>query len=104
MRSEQTPSGGATQVKVEGEMTIYTVAQIKADIARAMQTSADIEVDLSGSTEVDTAGLQLMLMAKKCPGKKVVFTNHTPQILRLIGLANLGGALGDMLVLDAIPS
>jgi anti-anti-sigma factor len=92
---------GTHQLVLEGELTIYCAAEIKTKLAQAMAQHDAIEVDLSGVTEVDTAGVQLMLIAKRNPGKKVLFTNHTANVLRMVDLARLGHTLGDPLVLDA---
>jgi len=92
------------RVALAGELTIYTVQEIKAALGGAMQKSNDIEVDLAGVTEIDTAGLQLMLIAKRNPGKDVRFVNHPETVLRLVDLANLGGALGDPLFISALES
>lgn len=96
--------GKTVSVALAGELSIYSVAEIKAGLSEAMTSTDEIEVDLSGVTEMDTAGLQLMLIAKRNPGKKVRFTNHPPAVLRLIDLANLGGVLGDPLVIAATES
>lgn len=93
--------GKRARVTLTGDLTIYTVAEIKAGLAEAMSRATDIEVDLSGVTEVDSAGVQLMLIAKGNAGTKVSFTKHTKSVLRLVDLANVGVALGDPLVLDA---
>ena len=50
---------------------------------------------------MDTAGLQLMLMAKRCEGKKVRFINHSASVLRLLELANLGSQMGDPLLFSS---
>ena len=96
--------GSTARVALTGELTIYSAAEVKAGLAEAMAVASEIEVDLSGVTEMDTAGLQLMLIAKRNPGKEVRFTNHTPAVLRLVDLANLGGMLGDPLVIAASES
>lgn len=96
--------GNSARITLAGELTIYTVAEIKARLIAAMDSADGIEVDLSGITEVDTAGLQLMLIAKRNQQKKVVFTKHPPAVLRLVDLANLGSTLGDVLILDATQS
>lgn len=96
--------GQTARVLLSGELTIYSVADIKAGLTDVMNHADQIEVDLSGVTEVDTAGLQLMLIAKRNPGKQVVFAKHTAALLRLVDLANLGHALGDQMVLDATPT
>jgi len=94
-------SGQGARVTLSGELTIYSVAEIKSALAEAMGKASEIEVDLAGVTEVDTAGLQLMLIAKRHPDCQVRFVNHSPEVLRLIDLANLGGALGDPLFISA---
>lgn len=94
----------SARVTLAGELTIYTAAEIKAALAEAMETSSAIEVDLSGVTEIDTAGLQLMLIAKRNPVTEVRFVNHPETVLRLVDLANLGGALGDPLFISALES
>jgi len=96
--------GQTARLVLSGELTIYSVADIKARLAEVMSSASQIEVDLSGVTEVDTAGLQLMLIAKRNPGNQVVFSKHTAAVLRLIDLASLGHALGDQMVLDATPA
>ena len=89
------------RLALSGEMTIYNAAQIKATLAEAMRGAAELEVDLSGIADIDTAGLQLMLIAKRHPDCRVRFVDHSPEVLRLIDLANLGGALGDPLFIAA---
>lgn len=95
---------GRARVTLSGELTIYTAAEIKAALATTMADSSEFEVDLAGITEIDTAGLQLMLIAKRNPGKNVRFVNHPEPVLRLVDLANLGGALGDPLFISALES
>ena len=89
------------RLALSGEMTIYNAAQIKATLAEAMRGATEVEVDLSGIADIDTAGLQLMLIAKRHPDCRVRFVDHSPEVLRLIDLANLGGALGDPLFIAA---
>lgn len=104
MSIEVKQTGQNAQVTLAGDLTIYAVADIKAALSAVMLDADEIEVDLSGITEMDTAGLQLMLIAKRRPGKTVRFVNHSPIVLRLIDLANLGGVLGDLMVVDAVES
>lgn len=94
-------TGKAARVTLVGELTIYSVAEIKAGLADAMNGTDEVEVDLQGITEMDTAGLQLMLIAKRNPGKDVRFINHPQSVLRLVDLANLGGVFGDPLFISA---
>lgn len=94
-------TGNCARARLEGELSIYTVAEIKAALTRAMDDNDEIEVDLEAVTEIDTAGLQLMLIVKRNPGKLVRFVNHPLSVMRLVDLANLGGALGDPMFIAA---
>ena len=50
----------------EGDFTIYYVTEVKNDIFADYEKLADnIALDLEGVTELDTAGVQLLLFAKK---------------------------------------
>lgn len=88
-------------VSLHGELTIFSVQDIRNRLLEVLATLDEIQVDLGEVTEVDTAGLQLMLLAKRKPGKTVRFSNHSDAVLRLLDLANLGQTLGDPLVLKA---
>lgn len=89
---------GICRVSFEGDLTIYTVGEIKAALEQVVLEHDETEVDLGSVEEMDTAGLQLMLMTKRCEGKKVRFVNHSAAVLRLLELANLGSQLGDPLL------
>lgn len=88
-------------ISLSGELTIYTAAEIKATLAAAMESADSLEIDLFGVTEIDTAGLQLLLMTKRAADKKIAFINHSQPVLRLVDLANLGGVFGDPLLISA---
>jgi|SRR6185437_1800518 len=54
------------RVHVDGEMTIYTCGEIKARLLEQLQAHPKAaELDLSRVTEIDTAGLQLLLMTRR---------------------------------------
>lgn len=85
--------------RLSGELTIYTAGEIKQRFAEL--PPGQLEIDLAGVTEIDTAGLQLMLMLKKKPDSAIHFVHHSAAVLRLVDLANLAGALGDPVILSA---
>lgn len=84
-----------------GELTIFSVTDIRNRLQEALAEVDTLSVDLSKVTEIDTAGLQLMLLAKRKPGKTVDFCKHPDVVLRLIDLANLAQTLDDLLVMQA---
>ena len=94
-------TGTSARVMLAGELTIYSAAEVKSALAEAMARASELEVDLSGITEFDSAGLQLMLIVKRHPQSTVRFVGHPPEVLRLVDLAQLGEALGDPLFIAA---
>jgi anti-sigma B factor antagonist len=53
-------------IRVTGEMTVYTASQIKQPLLDAIADGpANIQLDLSGVSEFDTAGVQLLLLAHR---------------------------------------
>jgi len=97
-------NGQSISVTLSGELTIYTVTELKDALAKDLADAIDVEIDLFGVSEVDTAGLQLLLLVKRMPHKKVGFINHSPPVIRLVDLANLGSVFGDPLLISAIDS
>ncbi|UQU67902.1 STAS domain-containing protein [Couchioplanes caeruleus] len=53
------------RLAVDGELTVLTAAAQKERLIGALQTSSGLRVDLSGVDEVDTAGLQVLLLARR---------------------------------------
>ncbi len=54
------------RVCIRGEMTIYSAAELAPDLLRrAADASAPCRIDLSEVSEIDTTGLQILLMARR---------------------------------------
>ncbi len=85
-------------IRINGELTIYAVAQVKEVLWSALEKFPEIEVDLSAVDEFDTSGLQLLLMCKRWPDRSVVFINHSAAVINLIELSNV--ILGDPIVMS----
>ncbi len=50
-------------IRVTGEMTVYTASQVKQPLVDALTAGPEnIQLDLSGVSEFDTAGVQLLLL------------------------------------------
>ena len=87
---------------IRGPFTIYEAGTAKSVLLDELATADDMEVDLSGVSEFDTAGLQLLLMMKRealRTDKPLRFRGHSKAVLTVIDLYNLGGAFGDPVVL-----
>jgi len=84
-------------LRIEGELTIYTAAETKDRIVGALADSA-LEIDLSQVAEIDTAGLQLLILAKhtaQAKGGSVTFVKHSSAVLECLDLCNMTAVFGD---------
>ena len=52
-------------ITIEGEMTIYTASDLKEKITAVLDDPRELEINLSGVSEIDSAGVQLLMLAKK---------------------------------------
>jgi anti-sigma B factor antagonist len=55
----------ALQSTVDGELTIVSATEQNQRLQALLTGEAAVMVDLSGVTEVDTAGLQVLLLARR---------------------------------------
>lgn len=83
-------------------MTIYTAAALKERMQPLFAACQDIDLDLAAVTEFDSAGLQLLLLAKReatAAGKELRLLNHSHAVLEVLELCNLAAYFGDPVVL-----
>jgi anti-anti-sigma factor len=88
----------------EGEMTIYQVSELKPALLDALAHSDEIELDLSAVSELDTSGVQLLMLMKRealATGKALKLSGHSAAVLEVFELLGLGGWFGDPQVLPA---
>ena len=87
---------------VEGDMTIYQAADLKTRFESLLAQSGPVEIGLAGVSEIDTAGVQLLMLAKRCAqaeGKELRLTGHSHAVLEAFELLGLGAYFGDPLVM-----
>ena len=83
-------------------MTIYRAVELKEMLLKALNETGELEVDLSDVGELDTAGLQVLIVAKKqaaAQNKSLHLIGHSPAVLEVIELFNLAAYFGDSLVI-----
>ena len=98
-------SAATVSLALAGELTIYRAAELKAELLEAVRRDAELEIDLSGVTELDTCGVQLLMLAKRCAqeqGGSLRLTGHSPAVLDAFELFDLAGWFGDPLVMAAV--
>jgi len=83
---------------VDGDLTIYEAAQRKLEFMEQLQATDVLEIDLANVGEMDTSGLQLLMLVKKeaqLLGKRVRFVGHSKAVVDVLELADLIPAFGD---------
>jgi len=91
----------STTLRIEGELTIFRAMELKPVMLPASPLT---EIDLSGVTELDTAGVQLLMLAKKtalAEKRELHLVGHSPAVIEVFELLNVVAYFGDHLVMDS---
>jgi anti-sigma B factor antagonist len=100
-------NNGICKVFIENNMTIYDVAEQKEQLLKALKKLKKnelMEIDLSNVNEIDTAGLQILLLIKKTAVKEnkiVLLVAHSPASLDVIDHYNLAAYFGDPVIISS---
>lgn len=95
-------AGGQGFVAIDGEFTIYAVADWKRALFDKLDACAGLDIDLSGVSEIDTAGQQLLIAAKRyasAAGKGLRLSGHSQAVVDMLDLCRLGGFFGDQVLI-----
>lgn len=95
---------GAIQLAIRNEMTIYTALEQKQQLAEYLKSVRHIQVDLAGVTEIDSAGLQLLMFMKQEStrhGIQLTLVQHSEAVVEVLGLFDLSTYFGDPIVISA---
>ena len=86
------------RLEFEGEMTIFQVAELKEALQKALEGNEALEINLSRVTELDTAGVQMMLVAQAeaaALGLSLQWVGHSPSVLKTLRRLSLESELGE---------
>ncbi len=89
---------------VSNDLTIYHALELKPTLLDALATTQELELNLSQVSEMDTAGLQLLILLKKeaqRAGKCVRIVAHSQAVSSVIDFCNMAAEFGDPLVIPA---
>ncbi len=89
-----------TALHIEGELTIFRAMELKPLLLADPQP---LEINLSGVTEIDSAGVQLLMLAKKtarAAQNELRLVEHSPAVIEVFELLNLGEFFDDPLVMS----
>ncbi len=90
------------RVRIEGDMTIYTAMDLKQELVPCLDRADRIDVDLSAVNEMDTAGLQVLMLLKRetaARGTSLTLGAHSQAVTDVVDTLNLAGFFGDPIVL-----
>lgn len=85
---------------IEGELTIFRAMELKPALLANPQP---LEINLSGVSEIDTAGVQLLMLAKKTAQSahnELRLVEHSPAVIEVFELLNLSAFFDDPLVMS----
>jgi anti-sigma B factor antagonist len=91
-------------LKLVEDLTIYHALSQKQTLLDALAATDKLDLDLSQVSEMDTAGLQLLILLKKeaqRAGKRVSIVAHSQAVSTLIDFCNMAADFGDPLVIPA---
>jgi len=105
-KAESKTAGKAqvSRVAIADDLTIYHAAALKDQLMGHVKQHPAIELDLSAVADIDTSGIQLLMLAKReCQkqGKILSIVAHSPSVHELMDFYNIAGFFGDPLVIPA---
>ena len=92
------------RLAIIGDLNIFNAAEQRQRLLDALDTGKEVEVDLSQVSEIDSAGIQLMVAAKReaaTRAKPLRFTGHSPAVFDILELCDLAGHLGDPVLIHS---
>lgn len=102
-----TSNDGNYKALIEDDMTIYEANEQKKELLNALKKikkDEQMEIDLSNVNEMDTAGLQVLLLIKRTAAKAkkiVLLVAHSPASLDVIDHYNLATYFGDPIIISS---
>lgn len=90
-------SGSEGRIVLDGELSIYTAAETFAQLREEIAGMAVCDLDLSGVSEMDSAGLQLLLwLSQTCEAQGTPFrvSAHSDAVAEVVRLLQLTQRLG----------
>jgi len=90
------------RVDIDGEMCIYNASELKQKLLAVLDDPRELVINLSNVTEIDSAGIQLLMMAKKERAKRgmaLKLMNHNGSVLDIFELMDLVGYFNEPVML-----
>ncbi|WP_306607299.1 lipid asymmetry maintenance protein MlaB [Azonexus sp.] len=94
--------GTQNRLAIAEDLTIYHAQEQKERLSTALEGADGLELDLSQVGEIDTAGLQLLIFAKREAArldKTLTIVAHSSAVHQALDFCNLVGYFGDPVVI-----
>ena len=88
-------------LRIEGELTIFRAMELKPEL---LADPLPEEINLAGVSEIDTAGVQLLMLAKRtaqAQHRTLHLVAHSPAVIEVFELLNVAAYFGDPLIMDS---
>lgn len=95
---------GSNRLAFLEDLTIYHAMEQKQQLMAALDVPGPLELDLSQVGEMDTAGLQLLILAKREAArldKNLAIVAHSPVVRQTLDFCNLAAFFGDPVIITA---
>ncbi|CAB1369427.1 STAS domain-containing protein [Denitratisoma oestradiolicum] len=95
---------GAVRLTLDGSLLIYNAEETKHRLIDTLETVQLLELDLSHVSEIDTAGMQLLILVKQESlrhDKTLRIVAHSPAVQEVIEFFNMVSFFGDPVVIPA---
>jgi anti-sigma B factor antagonist len=86
------------ELALSGELTIYDATELKGLLLDKLNSGSGLSIDLSGVTDLDCAGIQVMLLLHreaKNASKPLKWLKHSEAVNKVLEFLNLGSTLGE---------
>lgn len=104
MNSQVQQTEQVRTICIEGELTIYTAAEQKGQLFEQLHGCETLELDLSKVAEMDSAGLQILLLLKREADHadcQLRLSHHSQAVFEVLELLNMQSHFGDPVVIPA---
>lgn len=85
---------GACSIRLDGDLTIFQIADFHSQLLAECQDAQNVTFDLSDVNEVDTAGVQLLISLQKQLNSvdgNLLLAGQSEQLLNTLNAFNLSG-------------
>lgn len=102
--TDETKTSHVERLVLESDMTIYNALAAKEQLLAALEGCQELELDLSKVGEIDTSGIQLLILAKReatRQQKSLRLVAHSAAVREVLDFFNVVAYFGDPLLIPA---